>query len=132
MRPKILGSAILGLTVAVTTPAVTGELVHLADRHFTCKKGELRLHGDRGSTRYPPGKREKMRLPTKIGILSYTCRYVRSIVSCPIDTTVVIVERSIYQGRFDVACLGVPKVSPSGFDRESATAPPDQSGGPEP
>ena len=132
MPSKTLSTACLGITLALTTPMVMGELLHLGDRHFTCKKGELRLHGDRGSKRYPAGKREKIRIPTKIGILSYTCRYIRSIVSCPVDTTVVTVKRGTYQGRFDVECLGVPKVLPYGFGAESTVAPPEDSSGPEP
>ena len=41
--------AILGLIFAMATAAVSGELFHLAHRHFTNKKGGLALHRNSSS-----------------------------------------------------------------------------------
>ena len=106
-----------------------GELIHLANTQFTCKKGELRLHGDRGSMQYPAGKREIAR---KTGILPYTCRYIRSSITCPIGTTVVDVKRSFAAGKFDVECLGNPKLGASGLGETGTDSAGDESSEVEP
>jgi len=103
-------SAMFMLFVLLTTPqalaAASGPLEPLGNRQFECKHGELRLEGDKGGVRYAPGSHETVRVPTRLGILRFTCRFVRSIVTCPLDTTVVAVRRGVYQNRFDVTCLG--------------------------
>ena len=100
----------------VSTPALSGELLPLAEFQFNCKKGELRLHNEKGSRRYPAGKQEKVRISTKTGILSYTCRYKRYSIICPIDTTLVTVKRVGYPGKFAVECLGDPGLGSTGQD----------------
>lgn len=111
--------ALLVLTLTAST-AGAGDLMLLGKRQFVCKKGELRLHGTSGSKLYPAGKREKVRMFAPIGMLAYTCRYVRSIIQCPIGTEVVTVKRGIYSGRYEAECLGDPKGLPTLPD--SATA----------
>lgn len=115
------GAAIALLVLALTaSTAGAGDLMLLGKRQFECKKGELRLHGTRGSKLYPAGKREKVRMFAPIGMLAYSCRYVRSIIQCPIGTEVVTVKRGIYSGRYEAECLGDPKGLPTLPD--SATA----------
>jgi hypothetical protein len=132
MRFTSFSAAILGCALITSASAEKGELHHLGDRHFVCKKGDLRLHGDRGSKLYSAGKREKIRIPTKTGILSYTCRYVRSIVTCPINTTMVTLRRGIYPGKFDVECFGVPLVGMPGIGGAETDAPDETSAEPAP
>ena len=98
----------------------SGNLFRLGERQFTCKKGELRLYGDAGNKNYPPGKHEKIRLRKNTGILAYTCRGIRGIVPCPIDTTVFEVKRDVYAGKFNVVCLGVPVLTEPELTKKSS------------
>ena len=117
VRNKPVKNIILGCVLVLATPAVMGELIHLGDRQITCKKGALRLHGDRGSKRYPAGKREQIRVRRLTGILPYTCRYIRRIVTCPLGTIAMNVKRGVYPGKYEVECLAdakarLPEIAP--------------------
>lgn len=96
---------VLVLALAVA-PAAAAELEWLGTRRFACPKGEVHLESERGKLRYAPGKREKIRVEAPTGLLRYSCKYVRSVVTCPLDTTAVTVRRVSYDGRFEVECLG--------------------------
>lgn len=106
-RP-LLAACLAALALSLSAPPAEAELMLLGKRQFVCKKGEVRFHGSRGSKLYPPGKREKVRVPVNIGMLPYTCRYVRTFVNCPLGTEVVDVRRTAYGGRFEAECLGEP------------------------
>ena len=97
------------LALCTLAPGVLDAAVsELGRRQFTCKTGELSLVGDRGHVRYAPGSYQVVRIPTALGLLRYTCKSIRGVVTCPLDTTAVTVKRDVFPGRFDVRCLGVP------------------------
>ncbi len=130
MRRKFLITAIVASMLTLTMPASMADLELLGKQHFVCRKGALRLHGDKGTRLYPAGKREKVRLERAVGILSYTCAYIRSSVVCPMGTTFVDVKRGFATGRYDVECLRVPTEGIPGLDDTSAAAAGEEPGGP--
>jgi len=103
----LLFALLLGGAAQATEPERFGT------RSFTCKKGEVTFDNAGRRMRYPPGKYETVQVSTPTGILRYTCRYLRGIVTCPIDTIMVRVKRTSYSGRFDVTCYGEPRRRPS-------------------
>jgi len=115
----LLLALLLGGVAQATEPERFGT------RSFTCKKGEVTFDNAGRRMRYPPGKYETVQVSTPTGILRYTCRYLRGIVTCPMDTIMVRVKRTSYSGRFDVTCYGEPRRRPSldgGFTREESDA----------
>lgn len=106
-RATLLVAVLLGGAVQAAEPERFGT------RSFTCKKGEVTFDNAGRRMRYPPGKYETVQVSTPTGILRYTCRYLRGIVTCPMDTIMVRVKRTSYSGRFDVTCYGEPRRRPS-------------------
>ena len=100
--------ALCTLTVGTALAAPAPEPSELGRRQFDCKKGELQLAGDAGNVRYAPGSYQTIGVPTALGLLRYTCRHIRGVVTCPLDTTSVTVKRGVFPGRFEVRCYGVP------------------------
>lgn len=100
--------ALCVLTFGAARAAPATEPSELGRRQFDCKKGELHLSGDAGNVRYAPGSYQTIGIPTALGLLRYTCRHIRGVVTCPLDTTSVTVKRGVFPGRFEVRCYGVP------------------------
>ena len=86
------------LALCTLAPGVLDAAVsELGRRQFTCKTGELSLVGDRGHVRYAPGSYQVVRIPTALGLLRYTCKSIRGVVTCPLDTTAVTVKATSFQ-----------------------------------
>ncbi|MEQ8233940.1 MAG: hypothetical protein RLW61_18395 [Gammaproteobacteria bacterium] len=122
LHRRTLTVAVALAAIANAWPTHAADLELLGSRTFTCKKGEVVLEDDGQRKRYPPAKYEAVAVRTPTAILRYTCRYLRGIVTCPIDTTVVRVKRTSYSGRFDVDCYGEPRLRadvPGAFDAEA-------------
>ncbi|MCP5200267.1 MAG: hypothetical protein H6977_09640 [Gammaproteobacteria bacterium] len=97
--------ALLGGLMALVPFSVVG-LTELGKREFTCAHGDVYLQASGSKKLYPAAKREEVVLPSDTGILRYTCKYVRSIVTCPLDTEMIRVRRGPVPAKFRVTCMG--------------------------